>query len=102
MQQLLTVKNKSLKMSPSGIITLPVSARRCLGMKKATSELVYLQVKDKQILFSNSGKGAKVKVSPKGNITLVDEAKRVLDESKERHYWLEINDTSHSVVLHPF
>jgi hypothetical protein len=34
------VKNKSLKMSPAGVITLPVAARKALGMKPGAGAVV--------------------------------------------------------------
>jgi len=96
----LTVKNKRLKMSPGGLITLPVSARRGLGMEQGKGAHVNIQVKQNVIVLTPTAQGARV--SPGGALEVNADAKRVLSAAAKRHYWLEVDDKSHSVTLHPF
>ena len=46
-----TVRNRSLKMSPGGVITLPVSARKTLGMTRQHGVRVTIAVKERSLLL---------------------------------------------------
>ena len=48
----LTVKNTRAKVSPGGVITLPVSARKTLGMKPKAGARVTVSVKGSAIVFA--------------------------------------------------
>lgn len=98
------VKNKRLKMSPGGIITLPVSARKALGMRKGERAKVAIAVDDKSVILSGKPvKDAKTwPMSEKGQMHLKGDAKAFLTKSKKRHYWLELDDKKHIARLMPF
>ncbi|WP_103863626.1 MULTISPECIES: AbrB/MazE/SpoVT family DNA-binding domain-containing protein [Aquimarina] len=97
----LKVKNKRMKMSPNGVITLPVSARKALGMKINEGSEVSVKVeKNKVILSGKAGKGDKTwRISKKGIMELKEEAKALLEKSKGRHYWLELDDKKKQASL---
>lgn len=104
MLQQLTVKNKRLKMSPGGLITLPVSARKSLQMEPGKAANVYVSVDGNSIVISRASNNNKnlYRVSPKGMLELTPEAKNILSKADKRHYWLDCNDPNQTVVLHPY
>src|SRR4051812_39587788 len=99
----MVIKNKRLKMSPAGLITLPVCARRCLGMVKGSGATINCGVKTGTIILS-SGQVAteSLRISPGGMVELPADAKATLLASAKRHYWLELHDEAKTVVLHQF
>lgn len=103
MQERLSIKNKRLKMSPGGLITLPVSARRTLGMKPGQGCQVSVQVNRSTIVITPEAKGQPAfRVSQRGMMSLAGDAERLLNKADKRHYWLELNDQKQTVALHPF
>ena len=48
----MTIKNTRTKVSPGGVITLPVSARKALGMKPKTGSRVTVAVKGNTVLLA--------------------------------------------------
>jgi len=100
---MIIVKNKRLKMSPSGIVTLPVSARRALGMIPKASAIVSVHTTMEGISISpvNNGESGS-KVSPRGNLFLDQRSRAVLAKGIKRHYWLAADDQKRNVILHPF
>jgi hypothetical protein len=99
-----TVKNKSLKMSPGGLITLPVAARKALAMRIGKGSVVSFHVESQSIVVSAAPtKGAiETRISRHGNMELSGDAKKLLEGSIKRHYWFEASDPEQRVVLHPF
>jgi hypothetical protein len=104
MMKAMTIKNKRLKMSPGGLITLPVSARRCLGMTKGIGMRVGVTVSNKVIVIkANPAKSAPtLRVSPGGVIETQDNARTLLAAAVKRHYWLELFDGKKTAIIHPF
>lgn len=96
----ITVKNKRLKMSPAGVISLPVSARKALQMKKGAGKEIAVSVENKVLVLSAKGRG--LKVSPKGQALLEGDAKGFLDRASKRHYYLVTDDAAGKVALYPY
>jgi hypothetical protein len=95
------VKNRRLKISPGGIITLPVAARKALRMLKGQGARVTVSVSDGVVTLS-SGETGGFRVSPGGQLELRSEARSVLDGGLERHYWIELEDARGEVRLRPY
>jgi bifunctional DNA-binding transcriptional regulator/antitoxin component of YhaV-PrlF toxin-antitoxin module len=95
------VKNKRLKMSPGGIVSLPVSARKTLGMEKRQEARVTVAVNDGAVLLAPASAGG-FRVSAGGQLHLAQQARETLEKGTGRHYWLELNDSAHTVAMHPF
>ena len=98
------IKNKRMKMSPSGIITLTVAARKALGMKKNEPDQVSVAVEDNCVVINgNVDTSARSwRISRSGQMELAGEAKEILLKSENRHYWLELNDEKQEARLKPF
>lgn len=99
-----TVNNKRMKMSPGGIITLTVAARKALGMKVNEGAQVSVKAEKDAIVISGrpSREEKTWKVSPKGQMSLGGDAKALLLKSKGRHYWLELDDAANEARLRAF
>lgn len=97
----LSVKNKRLKVSPSGLVTLPVSARKALGMTPGAAARIAIDAGNGRVVITLATSGG-VRVSPKGMVELPAEARQIFASGTTRHYWLEAFDSAHRVVLHPF
>ncbi|MEP9387671.1 hypothetical protein [Mesorhizobium sp. KR9-304] len=99
---LMTIKNRSSKISPGGVLTLPLSARKTLRMEpgKGLRVTVSLQ-KDGVALRPAPGKSG-ARVSPKGQMEVLGEPRAVLEKAAQRHYWLELDDESQTVLLRPY
>ncbi len=95
------VKNRRLKVSPGGIITLPVAARRALQMVKGEGTRVTVSVDDGVVTLASAGKTGGFRVSPGGQLELRAEARSALDAGIKRHYWIELQDASGQIRLHP-
>lgn len=98
----MVVKNRRLKMSPSGIITLPVSARKALKMEKGQGCRVTVAVENNAVILAPANKTSGFRVSPKGQLELLGEARKTLSAGADRHYWMELDDGSSIVKLNPF
>src|SRR3569832_1442895 len=100
----LTIKNKRLKMSPGGVITLTVAARKALGMRVNEPEKVSVNVSDNTIVISKNKIAAenRYRISKKGQMVLGGEAKELLLKSKARHYWLALDDAKQQARLLPY
>ena len=100
----LSVKNKRLKMSPNGLITLPVSARRALGIERGENGRYRISSDGKSITLTSKPKTGETfyKVSSKGMVTLKGQPKELLLNSKGRHYWIKVDDSKKEVKLMPF
>ena len=97
----LTLRNRSLKVSPGGVVTLPVAARKCLGMQPGVGARVTVAVTGDGVELRPAGKDGGFRVSPKGQMELRGDAFATLSKST-RNYWLEIDDDRATVVLRPF
>lgn len=97
-----TIKNRSLKMSPAGIITLPVSARKALQMEKGKGTQVTVAVEKNVVSLALTSKTGGFRVSPKGQLELRGEAKAALKTGVDSHFWMELNDEAKKVMLNPF
>ena len=95
------VKNRRSKISPGGIVTLPVSARRALGFEVGKGARVTAAVEESAVVLRRSAEVAGIRVSPGGQAELVGEPRRLLGSGIGRHYWLEIDDEKQQVALHP-
>ncbi|WP_428738255.1 hypothetical protein [Sulfurimonas sp.] len=96
------VKNRRLKMSPGGMITLPVSARKALQMEKGEGGRVTISIENGSIKMSPTEKTGGFRVSPKGQLQLRGDARDILaTKSNNQHYWIELQDGL-SVTLKPF
>ena len=100
----LQVKNKRLKISPKGVITLPVSARKSLGMEVGQGSQVSVNVDNKCVTLSSnySNKDKTWRISKGGVMTLRADAKALLERGKSRHYWLDLDDKNKQVKLMPY
>lgn len=98
----ITVKNRRLKMSPGGIVTLPVSARKALKMDQGKGANVMIAVKNNVVMLTPSTRSGGFRVSPKGQLELRGEARSALSSGTNRHFWLDANDKSATVALNPF
>lgn len=96
------VKNRRLKMSPGGIVTLPVAARKSLRMEKGQGARVTVAVEDGVVLLAPAGEKGGFRVSAGGQLELRQEARAALERGTAKHYWIELLDDKGEVRLHPF
>jgi hypothetical protein len=91
-------------MSPGGVITLPVSARKALGMKKGEGTKIAVSLARGEVLLTTKfTKGTKTwRLSPRGMMELGGEEKALLAATPTRHYWLKLDDTKRQVRLVPY
>lgn len=100
--QTLVFKNKRAKISPGGIISLPVAARKALGMAPGAGICVTIAVTENSVeLKPVKGEGGS-RVSPKGQLDLHGDARAKLQSGVERHIWMEVSDSQSTVRLHPW
>lgn len=98
----LTVKNRSSKISPGGIVTLPLSARKALRMTPGEGARVTIATDGESVTLEPTTDQAGARVSPHGQMEVVGKAKSVLEQGAARHYWLELDDEQQRVTLHPY
>jgi bifunctional DNA-binding transcriptional regulator/antitoxin component of YhaV-PrlF toxin-antitoxin module len=98
----MVVKNTRSKVSPGGVITLPVAARKALGMKPREGAQVTVAVKDDAVELAPAGADGGFRVSARGQMELRGDPRRVLEAGVGRHFWLELNDDDQTVRLHPY
>lgn len=98
----ITLKNRSLKVSPGGIVTLPVSARKALGMEPKKGSRVTIAIDGDKVVVRRSGDAAGTRISPKGQLELIGDARALLEGGEKRHYWCVSDDHVRSVFLHPY
>lgn len=96
-----SVRNKRLKISPAGLISLPVAARKSLKMSKGEGSKVSVAVSGDAVYLKRTNETGGFRVSPKGLLALLGDAKKLLESGKARHYWIELNDREACVLLHP-
>ena len=96
------VKNRRLKMSPGGIVTLPVAARKSLRMPKGKGARVTVAVEHDVVTLAQAGSTGGFRVSPNGQLELREQARTVLQTGIGRHFWIELLDEQGQVKLHPF
>lgn len=96
------VKNRRLKMSPGGIVTLPVAARKSLRMTKGEGAKVTVTVENGVVTLTQAGKSGGFNVSRGGQLELRQQAREALQRGTGRHYWVELLDDKGQVKLHPF
>ena len=96
------VKNRRLKMSPGGIITLPVAARKSLRMNKGLGARVTVAIDGGTVSLVLTGSNGGFRVSPHGQLELRGDARALLDSGSSRHYWIELRDDEGQVKLHPW
>lgn len=97
-----SVKNRRLKMSPAGVITLPVAARKALGMFKGQGTQVSVAVDDGAVIVMTVGESGGFRVSKGGQMALRQEARETLARGTRSHYWIELLDEKRQIRLHPF
>ena len=95
------VQNRRLKISPGGIITLPVAARKSLRMLKGTGARVTVAIEDGSVSLAPAGTTGGFRVSADGQLELRGDARALLDTGIMRHYWIELLDARGQVKLHP-
>jgi bifunctional DNA-binding transcriptional regulator/antitoxin component of YhaV-PrlF toxin-antitoxin module len=100
----MTVKNKRLKVSPRGLVTLPVAARKALGMIRGEGTRVGVSIKDGAVVVTSrlSEKEKTWRVSKCGNFLLGGKPRDLLSAGVGRHYWLKLSDKAREVILVPF
>jgi bifunctional DNA-binding transcriptional regulator/antitoxin component of YhaV-PrlF toxin-antitoxin module len=98
----LTVKNRRSKVSPGGVITLPVSARKTLKMAKGAGARVTVAIEDGAVALKPAGESGGFRVSAKGMLELRGEPRELLEQGAARHYWMELHDDKTLVLLHPY
>jgi len=96
------VQNGRLKISPGGIVTLPVAARKSLRMTKGVGARVTVAVDGDAVSLALGGKTGGFRVSPRGQLELRGDARSLLDGGSARHYWVELLDAQGEVKLHPW
>jgi len=98
------VRNKRLKISPGGVITLPVAARKALGMKKGLGARVGICVEQGEVIFTGRQGEAETswRISSKGMLLLKGQPREILASGKNRHFWLKLADTKQEVRAVPF
>lgn len=96
------VKNRRLKMSPGGIVTLPVSARKTLKMAKDAGGQVTIAVEKNSVVLAPANKTGGFRVSPQGQLELRGDARELLTTGTGRHFWVELDDDATKVKLNPF
>jgi len=89
-------------MSPGGVITLPVSARKTLRMEPGRGARVSVAMLNDSISLRPDTDKSGARVSPKGQMVLVGEPRNLLENAMLRHYWLELDDEKQTVLLYPF
>lgn len=97
----LKVTNKRQKISPGGIVTLPVSARKSLGVAKGAGTRVSVAVKDGAVVLA-AVKAGGFRVSAGGQLVLRQEARQALEQGAARHFELELDDKKGTVTLRPY
>lgn len=99
----ITIKNKSLKMSPGGLISLSVAARKGLGMIKDCPARIGISSDGKTILLKGDVENKDAfRVSSKGLTVLRGKEKELLSNADKRHYWMEVNDDRKEVRIYPY
>lgn len=96
------VKNRRLKVSPGGVITLPVAARKALRMVKGQGMRVTVAVDRGVVALAPAGSTGGFRVSPGGQFELRGDARAALEAGTLRHYWIELQDAKGQVRLHPY
>jgi len=98
-----TVDNKRLKMSPGGVVDIPVAGRKALGMRKGVGARVTVDAEDEAVTIGAARGDEKTwRISPKGVMVLRERAYETLAASPGRHYRLEVDDDRGRVRLAPF
>jgi hypothetical protein len=99
-----TVKNKRLKMSPGGVVDLPVAARKALGLEKGKGGRVTVEADEGGVTIATpkTEDAQAWRISPKGMMVLRERPYEVLASAPGRHYWVELHDDDRSVRLVPF
>lgn len=98
----MTIKNTRTKVSPGGVITLPVSARKALGMEPKVGSRVTVEVHGNAVLLAPATSDGGFRVSPAGQMEVRGDALKVLEGGKARHFYLELDDDKRTVALHPW
>lgn len=96
-----SANNRRQKMSPGGIVTLPVSARKALHMEKGQGRRVTVAVEGGAVILCPTADTGGLRVSPKGQLELRAEARAILAQGPGRHYRLELDDQAGTVKLNP-
>ncbi len=96
------VKNKRQRISPGGIVTLPVAARKSLGFEKGQKGRVTVAVEGNAVHIAAAGRKGGFPVSANGQLHLRGEARDTLQAGKASHYWIALDDKSKKVVLKPY
>ena len=100
--QVLPIKNRRLKVSPGGVVTLPVSARKTLGMSVGKGTRVTIAIEGDAVAIKPAGGDGGNRVSAKGQLEIRGEPLSLLESGTQRHYWLELFDEKTAVILHPY
>ncbi|HEX7168531.1 MAG TPA: hypothetical protein VF230_16235 [Acidimicrobiales bacterium] len=96
------VKNRRLKVSPGGVVTLPVAARKALGMVQGEGAKVTVAVEKEAVNVALTTDTGGFRVSRGGQLELRGEAREVLESGEARHYWIDLDDEGRRITLHPF
>ena len=97
-----SIKNTRQKVSPGGVITLPVSARKAPGMQPQVGGRVSVTVADGAVVLAPAGKDGGFRVSARGQMEVRGDALAALESGTLRHYFFEADDDKQTVTLHPW
>jgi bifunctional DNA-binding transcriptional regulator/antitoxin component of YhaV-PrlF toxin-antitoxin module len=98
------VKNRRLKMSPGGVIDLPVAARKALGLEKGQGGRVTIEADERGVIVAAPDRedANTWRISPKGVLILRERPYETLASAPGRHYSIELDDDGRRIRLVPF
>ncbi|MBP0625245.1 hypothetical protein [Cupriavidus consociatus] len=100
--QIIIRKKPRLKISPEGIICLPLRARQALSMTAAAGFRVSVAVVNNSVeLKPVKGEGGS-RVSPKGQMDLQGDARTVLQSGAKGQISMVVSEEEHTVVIRPW
>jgi phosphoribosylaminoimidazole-succinocarboxamide synthase len=95
-------RKKGRKVSPAGMIDLPLDARIALGFTKGNGKMLRVRVGHNEVRISSRGEeGVSVRASPRCLLQLPPEAHKVLSHSQKGRYDMEISEKENAVYLRP-
>lgn len=95
------IRSQRLKISPGGMITLPTKARRALQMRPGHGAQVGVGIDENCVIIRSEHENAGLRISPRGQMEMRGDAAKLLMEGEGRRYWIEVDEDSATVTLHP-
>lgn len=94
-------KHEGRRVSPRGMIDLPLDARLALGFVKGNPKELKVKVEENEVILSSEGEGQAVKSSPRGLLQLPLESQKILCNTLKGRYDIEIDEKRNAVHLRP-